>query len=1173
MPKKQKIDKRLDKLFDNLTPEETASGTKSKARVRKEAPPLSAPEPVQPIQNAVSTPEPSKPASKEISTPATAPEPISIPAAPPTPTSSPTPSPEPVAATTSIPTQPATKVETAPRPAKRQTSMLPPLPETVLVQETTSANTSGFAINFQTGNQDWATLKVEDDTQREWTTDEQLLVRQVTDQLALALENARLFQETQEALETTKARAEAENLINDIATAFLNVNDPTKINNEINHSLGRIGKFLNIDRSSIFIFNEDGITMENTHEWHDEGVESYIEDFHNVPRSSLPYMMKFMNRMEPFVVSNVAELPEEAHVDRNEYHRKKVQSTMSVPVVLQNQTVGFINLDSVERIRIWREEDVTTLRLFGQIAISALERAKDQSALTKSEADLRALFSSMEDVVFVVDKDGRYVRIAPTNPALLVRPPDELLGQLMRDVVSPKETADRFLSAIQETLEKNEAVQLEYELPVAGEVYWFLANLTKLDQDNVFWVARDITERKKSEEAIRRRNEYLAVSAEIGKLVTSTLDLNSIFTRTVKLISERFSLYHVAIFIVEETGFNAALREATGIAGEEMKKNRHMVIVNNESIVGKVTTNGQAVVVNDVLKDPIYKFNPLLPETKSEAAIPLRIGNRTIGAVDIQSKIVDAFTEDEISVLQTLADQIAIAIDNARSFELSQEAVKEMREIDRVKSQFLANMSHELRTPLNSIIGFSRVILKGIDGPVTELQQQDLSAIYNSGQHLLSLINDILDLAKIEAGKMELAFDEVNMADVTNSVISTMSGLVKDKPIELKRIIEPDLPTVRADAIRVRQVMINLLSNAAKFTDEGDITINVGVRPGPTGRLELQVNVTDSGTGISKEDQAKLFQAFSQVDDSPTRKTGGTGLGLSICQHLISMHGGRIWVESEVGHGSTFSFTLPIYRKEREIDIAAPGSRIILAIDDDPQVIGLYERYLQPQGYQVVALTDPSRAVERIKQLKPFAITLDIMMPGIDGWQVLDQIKGDAETRNTPVIVCSIIEDLEKGYSLGASDYLVKPILEDDLVNSLDRLNADGSIRDVLVIDDDPNDLRLIAKILTDDGRYKATLAEGGPSGWTIISSGNPPHAVIMDLFMPDMDGFKILENMRANETLRDIPVIVISGMDLTAEQKEELNKFGQRLLSKGSFNEKELLTTIQRALERVGPK
>ncbi len=769
--------------------------------------------------------------------------------------------------------------------------------------------------------------------------------------------------------------------------------------------------------------------------------------------------------------------------------------------------------------------------------------------------------------MLVVDQDGRYIRIAPTNPAKLVRPSEDLLGKLMRDVVDP-ETADRFEEAITRTLQTGESIQVEYELPIGNEHFWFLANLSKLNEQNVFWVARDITERKKAEEAISRRNEYLAVSAEIGKLITSTLDLNTVFARTVNLISQRFNFYHASIFIVEETGFVATLREATGEAGAEMKRNKHSIQINSKSIVGKVTSEKQAIIVNDVALDPLHQANPLLPETRAEAAIPLRIGNRIIGAIDIQAKTVNAFTEDDIAVLQTLADQIAISIDNARSFDLAQKAVMEMREVDRVKSQFLANMSHELRTPLNSIIGFSRVILKGIDGPVTELQQQDLTAIYNSGQHLLGLINDILDFAKIEAGKMELAFDEVNMADITGSVLSTMSGLVKDKPVQLKGVIEPNLPTVRADTIRIRQVMINLISNAAKFTDEGVIVVEVGLKPSPTGRRELRVSVIDTGPGIAEEDQVKLFQPFSQVDDSPTRKTGGTGLGLSICQELVKMHGGRIWVESQVGKGSTFSFTLPLFHKEIEDEVSK--QKVILAIDDDPQVISLYERYLQPQGYQVVALSDPSRAVEQVKKLKPFAITLDIMMPSIDGWQVLDSLKSDPETRFIPVIVCSIVEDTEKGFSLGAADYLLKPILEDDLVNALDRLNSDGSIRDVLVIDDDPNDLRLIGKILEDDGRYKAALAEGGRKGWDIISSGNPPHAVILDLFMPEMDGFEILGKMRSESKLRDIPVIVISGMELSAEQKKLLNEFGQRLLSKGSFNEKELLTTIQRALERV---
>ena len=221
------------------------------------------------------------------------------------------------------------------------------------------------------------------------------------------------------------------------------------------------------------------------------------------------------------------------------------------------------------------------------------------------------------------------------------------------------------------------------------------------------------------------------------------------------------------------------------------------------------------------------------PETRAEAAIPLHVGSRTIGALDIQSTTPNAFSDDDVAVLQTLADQIAIAIDNARSYELSMQAVKEMREADRLKSQFLANMSHELRTPLNSIIGFSRVILKGIDGPTTDLQQQDLLAIHNSGQHLLTLINDILDLSRIEAGKMELTFDEVNLTELIASVMSTANGLVKDKPISLHRDLPADLPTVRADAMRIRQVLLNLLSNAAKFTDEGSITLKASVTGEP----------------------------------------------------------------------------------------------------------------------------------------------------------------------------------------------------------------------------------------------------------------------------------------------------------------------------------------------------
>ncbi len=827
--------------------------------------------------------------------------------------------------------------------------------------------------------------------------------------------------------------------------------------------------------------------------------------------------------------------------------------------------------------RTWSDDEQLLVKQVAEQLSLALENARLYQETKQRGEELlkfRLGIERTDNAVFITDIDGNIQYVNEGFERIYGYHAKEVIGKTPRVLKSGLTTTEEY-KHFWDTLLKKETITGEFInkardghlVPVAvtnapildeaGELLGFLA------------LQADITDQKKAQEAIRRRNEYLAASAEIGRLITSTLDLQTIFSRTVALIRERFSLYHAAIFIVEETGFKAVLQAASGQASEELKNQQTAISIERNSIVGTVASEAKPVVVNNMSSGTKFQGNPLLPETRSEAAIPLRVGNRIIGVLDLHSASPDAFSEDEIAVLQTLADQIAVAIDNARSYELSQKAVLEMREIDRLKSQFLANMSHELRTPLNSIIGFSRVILKGIDGPVSELQQQDLSAIYNSGQHLLGLINDLLDLSKIEAGKMELAFDEVNITELTNSVLSTMTGLIKDKPIILKRNLEPDLPTVRADPIRVRQVMINLLSNAAKFTEEGEIVVNVAVSSEGGSQPELMVRVSDTGSGIAPEDQEKLFQPFSQVDDSPTRKTGGSGLGLSISRQLIQMHGGRIGLESALGKGSTFYFTLPLYHSPDRSTVVSSG-KIILAVDDDPQVIGLYERYLHPQGYQVVPLTDSSRTVERVKQLKPAAVTLDIMMPGIDGWQILANLKSDPQTRDTPVILCTILEELDRGFNLGAADYLVKPILEEDLVRALDRLNRDGSIREVLVIDDDPNDLRLVGKLLTEDGRYRPVLAEGGRNGWEIIASDRVPHAVILDLFMPELDGFEILERLRSDKKYMDIPVIVVSGMDLTSEQQQRLKEFGQRIITKGSLSKGDLIESIEKALEHA---
>jgi signal transduction histidine kinase/CheY-like chemotaxis protein len=584
-----------------------------------------------------------------------------------------------------------------------------------------------------------------------------------------------------------------------------------------------------------------------------------------------------------------------------------------------------------------------------------------------------------------------------------------------------------------------------------------------------------------------------------------------------------------------------------------------------------VSASGETIILNDVTSSPLFMPHPLLPDTHAEMTLPLRIGSRIIGVLDIQSQKTHSYAQEDANVLSILTDQIAIAIENARAYELAQKAIEDMRE---AKSQFLANMSHELRTPLNSIIGFSRVILKGIDGPTTETQQQDLTAIYTSGQHLLLLINDILDLSKIEAGKMDLSFSDVNIAEVTASAMSTAVGLVKDKPIKLSAIMPPDLPVVRADSTRIRQVLINFLSNAAKFTEAGTITVEAFTAKSPQGQPELMVTVTDSGPGIAERDRSKLFLPFSQVDDSPTRKTGGTGLGLSICHSLIEMHNGRIGLlNSEVGKGSTFFFSLPVAVPELAqlglIESSSPSAALVLSIDDDIQVINLYQRYLQPQGYTVLPLTDPNLAVETARRTQPIAITLDVMMPNRDGWQVMQDLKDDPQTREIPIIVCSLVQEEEKGFKLGATDYLVKPFLQDELLNALQRINQVKGPQQVLVIDDDEDDLRLTEKMLGANPLIHVSLARGGEQGLAMARNTHP-NAIILDLMMPGIDGFEVLTQLRADPYLDQIPVIVLSGAYLTLEQHRKLTEIGKQLLTKAYLHEKELLTTLGQALNRI---
>ena len=529
---------------------------------------------------------------------------------------------------------------------------------------------------------------------------------------------------------------------------------------------------------------------------------------------------------------------------------------------------------------------------------------------------------------------------------------------------------------------------------------------------------------------------------------------------------------------------------------------------------------------------------------------------------------------------------ISVALETAALYQEAQGTAEKLKEVDRLKSEFLANMSHELRTPLNSIIGFSRVILKGIDGPLSDMQRTDLTAIYTSGTQLLNLINDILDISKIEAGKMEFNFEPTDLKGLVKSVMLVSKALVREKDIKLLTDLPEDLPTVSTDARRIRQVLTNLLSNAAKFTEEGYIKVAATYD-----NYQVIMMVQDTGIGIPPHRIGAVFERFEQVDSSSTRSYGGTGIGMPLSLEFIKAHGGDLWLDTQVGGGTTFFFSLPIERpsakSQDEADWSlgeeadqspmaerphSPTSRIVLAVDDDDDVITLFRRYLEKRGYIVFGLTDSLRVVEEARRLRPYAITLDVLMPERDGWQVIQDLQADPETRDIPVIVCSIKgDDMEKGFSMGVSDYLVKPIHEQDLLDALTRLDQPHDAGHILVVDDNSDDRKLLRRMLTNSG-YEVQEATGGASAISKIHI-DLPALIVLDLMMPDVDGFAVLENLKANVATRRIPVIVVTAKELTAVERAQLQQRVEAFLQKGIYDQEQLLRDVSVALEAIEKK
>jgi len=486
------------------------------------------------------------------------------------------------------------------------------------------------------------------------------------------------------------------------------------------------------------------------------------------------------------------------------------------------------------------------------------------------------------------------------------------------------------------------------------------------------------------------------------------------------------------------------------------------------------------------------------------------------------------------------------------------------------KSQFLANMSHELRTPLNAIIGYSEMLEEEAQDAGNEQFVADLEKIHGAGKHLLALINDILDLSKIEAGKMELYLETFDLKTMLEDVVATTRLLVQKKSNTLVVQLSPGLGAMRADLTKVRQALFNLLSNASKFTERGTITLNA-TREANSDRNWIVLQVKDTGIGMTREQLSRMFQAFSQADPSTVRKYGGTGLGLAITRHFCRMMGGDVTVASEPGAGSTFTLRLPAEVRDhaRESD-TKPLARdqlpkegnTVLVVDDDASARDLLKRFLNKEGFHVECAANGPEAINAAKNVRPKVITLDVMMPGMDGWAVLTKLKEDPLVADIPVIMLTIVDDKHFGHALGATEYLTKPVDRDRLSAMVHKLVKPALPAKVLIVDDDPEVREMLVRTLERQD-WVVSTAEDGRAGLDAIAA-DAPDLILLDLMMPRMDGFEFVSELRKHQDWRAIPIIVITAKTLTKDDRMLLQGHVQKVLQKGDFSLDALLAELR---------
>jgi PAS domain S-box-containing protein len=745
---------------------------------------------------------------------------------------------------------------------------------------------------------------------------------------------------------------------------------------------------------------------------------------------------------------------------------------------------------------------------------------------------LRDVYWNSLDGIVISDTNTRITDVNPAYEELTGYSREELVGQMTNVIKSGLTPRSVFDDMWVQLRARGKWVGEIINRRKDGSLWYSYLSITAIKNEAgevraYVGIARDITRRKEMEQQLRQSLLEIQAAREMADATANRL--RAILESTGE-----------AIVMVDNKGqCVAANHQVGGYLGLQAGQAIGLSIHELRAAVTRLFRGGEAL-----------RWNP-----GPDGSAPLEIHTAVMETREEQPRVFHEFSAPVQDEAGRVIGRIYVYRD-----------ITKETEVDRMKSEFIATVSHELRTPMTSIKGSLGLVLGGIAGPLPDDAKELLAIAQNNTDRLIRLINDILDISRIEAGKMEIKRAPLPVIDAVHKAVRELEGFAGQRDIAVVAEVAPDLPRAVADSDRVQQVLVNLISNAIKFSEPHTrVTVSAGL-DGP----EIWVKVTDQGSGIPREQLSQIFEKFHRVDNASTRKTGGTGLGLAICRAIVEEHGGRIWVESEVGKGSTFAFTL--LAESAQVDPQLPvhlGNKTVLVVDDDPDIVKLIMLSLEQEGFHTLGATSGEQALQIARTRRVDAITLDLLMPGMHGLEVARRLKEIPVTAEIPVVVISAYTDGHESelVSLGVSGVINKPIDEDLLLGTIRsvlgaRHSEEADRPAVLVVDDDP-DVRMIVGMMLERAGYATRTAPDGQEAFKLIMEDRPD-LLILDLMMPNLDGFQLVRLLRQRRWTQQIPLLVLTALDLTEGEKTLLRLGPTRHLTKGPAIQEEIVARVR---------